>query len=355
MELNEFLLLRIRVAALERRLRWTLAGCTVLGCWLLMGVLTRAGFFLSPAAAAPGAEELRVSRLVLVDGNGDPRAELGQGENGGARLVLFQGQGSRQLVLGVAPTGSVGLSLVDGKANTRLAVALDDGGNPGILLKDAAGTDRIALYMEGGDSPTLALADKAGKLRLSNAVLADDTPVLELRDRAHNPGAVIAVQPDDESLLELGGSSDAAIRIRGGGRGMPVIRMVGKPERATMTLGATPQGAGICVDLHDRGGSLQLGMDLAGNRGRGTLSMAGADGQSAAVLTGGARTPAGLLLFDAAGNGRIRAVVGPEGPAVQVHAEGGQTVVQVGQRQDGAGELKLADSQGKLQEIQPSK
>lgn len=113
---------------------------------------------------APSAQQtIEARKLVLIDANGKPTAELGAAQEGSG-LVLMDSAGKPRAALIVTPTGEPGLKLYDRAGVVRAALLVDNDGRAGLALYDAGNRNRAALATNPGGSSALMLFDRDGRL-----------------------------------------------------------------------------------------------------------------------------------------------------------------------------------------------
>ena len=171
-----------------------------------------------------GSSELLPGRLLLRDGQGRLRVELGV-EPTATHLVLTDSSGHAVAQLTAAtPTeagadpsplsalalgatgeaqallraGNGGLVLSDG-ASDRVHLGFADSSSD-LALASADGKQRVTLAAQPGPDPALTAHDDAAQAHL-RVSLGGGTPAIELQDDAHSDGALLA-----PARLKLGGA-----------------------------------------------------------------------------------------------------------------------------------------------------
>lgn len=142
--------------------RWALA----LAAGALAATLWTA--FAGARSGTGGADELRSSRIVLVDGEGRTRGVLSVEENGPAlELVDPSGDHRARLELGIGGP-ELRMDGPGGQLRLGLGDVVRDGA--GLSLYDASDRLRLGLAYSGGSGTNLVLADGAGRVRVGLTV-----------------------------------------------------------------------------------------------------------------------------------------------------------------------------------------
>jgi len=180
------------------RVRWfnrCLIACIVLslGVWFILK-----SFGPETAWAKSGVKEIRATRFIVEDENGEESAMLGMGDNGPA--LLMKGKNGKIRVTLLADYPALTMRGGDGKICALLAVA-DDGPllkladtkskrethliiieeGLGLALYDENGTVRSKLSMDKA-GPSLLLFDENENARAALTMLKDFRPKLSLLD-----------------------------------------------------------------------------------------------------------------------------------------------------------------------------
>ncbi len=113
-------------------------------------------------ANSPPQQTVEAHKIVLVDSNGKPIAELGAAP-GGSGLVLMDSAGKPRAALIVTQTGEPGLKLYDRAGVVRAALVVANDGRSGLALYDARSKNRAALAANPEGSSALMLFDGDGR------------------------------------------------------------------------------------------------------------------------------------------------------------------------------------------------
>jgi hypothetical protein len=127
---------------------WRLAAVTasaVLGVLVLLGATGRQG--------TTPVEELRATRLILVDAQGRPLGRVGVEADGTPRLFLMDANATPRV--GLAVTADAG-------GTTRLGLGVATDGRPGLTLYDQRGVLRAVLSLAADGRAGLSFFDEAG-------------------------------------------------------------------------------------------------------------------------------------------------------------------------------------------------
>ena len=136
--------------------------------WLLLAMVlpvpacTSAAWNSLTAPAGP-SEVVQTRKLVVVDGNGKPVAELGAAQEGSG-LVLMDTEGKPRAAMVLTANGEPGLKLYDAAGEVRAALIVGNDGRAGLALYDARGKDRAALATDTEGNPALILLDRKGRV-----------------------------------------------------------------------------------------------------------------------------------------------------------------------------------------------
>jgi hypothetical protein len=116
-------------------------------------------------------EEVRATRLTLVDQNGSPRAALGIGDDGSPALRLFDPFEQTRAQLVVDPSGAANLKLHDRDGEVSAWLSVGPSGAPSLYLRGIGRTPSRArghaeLCVDEHGCPVLSLYDKDGQPRV---------------------------------------------------------------------------------------------------------------------------------------------------------------------------------------------
>ena len=126
---------------------------------------------LDEAAERRVVQEVRATRLTLVDQNGSPRAALGIGEDGSPALRLFDPFEQTRAQLVVDPSGAANLKLHDRDGEVSAWLSVGPSGAPSLYLRGGGRTPSRArghaeLCVDEHGCPVLSLYDKDGQPRV---------------------------------------------------------------------------------------------------------------------------------------------------------------------------------------------
>jgi hypothetical protein len=116
-------------------------------------------------AGAGPADEVRAQRFVLVDPDGEERAELGALSDGAARLVIRDKAGKMAAWVGVNGDGDPSLSIVDTQQNKPIAELVIFDGRPRLALCSPAGKPRAGIRISKDGGVGIDLLDASGRPR----------------------------------------------------------------------------------------------------------------------------------------------------------------------------------------------
>ena len=142
----------LRLESLERRQRWlvrALAGSLA---------LVVAGPLLMGAAKAP-EKAVEAEKIVIRDGKGMKRAELGTDVGGAAVLEMFDAGGTKLVSLRGAP-GSPILELADGAGGSSWLTVSQTGAS----LSLSKGSGEVDMATNATGAPSVRLQDRDGKV-----------------------------------------------------------------------------------------------------------------------------------------------------------------------------------------------
>ncbi len=304
----------------HRRLRWTMAGMTLVTLVAVAGAALallapyneEIGFYLQrwlgrPRTIAGEQTILEAEKFALRTHDGKVRAALATSDDGGVGLDFYDDGG----------TARAGLDLAaDGRANLWLA---------GEDAKIAASLDPRSLRLAGAEGgafvtrTALVLADAAQKNRVTLGLKADGAPSLVLADKEGRTGALVDVPADGSRLgLFYDGVARAGIGFGPGGSQLNLYADDGK-DHATLSL--TPDGS-TGLTFHDQDGKQRVALGVLPNSASG-LSLFDKGANHRATLSVVSDGSPRLELFDPAGVRRANLALSSDGlPALQLEDKG---------------------------------
>ena len=143
-------------------------------------------------------DEVRVKRLVLVDGEDRERAVL-ETDSGVVILSLYDQADTRRVSL-VSGNGTDALVITDKNGEDRISLGLAEGVGPVLTLEDAEG--RMRAVMSGADeNPLVAVSSDfaSGKGGTVGMVFDDDAPALVVRDKVGTLRAALGLDYKHET------------------------------------------------------------------------------------------------------------------------------------------------------------
>jgi hypothetical protein len=186
-----------RITAVEREnlhLRSRCAFLQRIGLAGLLAVTALAGLALAVGTTAvlgsrgQTVAETATASIVLKDGAGKVRAELGVGGGDDVRLKLHSRQGLRAEVR----VGSDGVpAVILYGENGKEQVSLLGGPDAGFEVKDPRGDARVQLGVAAYESPTLSFRARELKPKIQLGVRATDLPYLDVYDPGDRPTPMI--------------------------------------------------------------------------------------------------------------------------------------------------------------------
>ncbi len=144
-----------RLATLERetgRLR-------ALTLFLGLGLLALLAWQLMPRGAT-----LDARRIVLRDGSGRARAELGFREDGASMLRINNSAERARIMMFVRDDGAATFRMSDAQGQHRMALAIGTDGAPSLSMTGRDGRSRLLARLEG-DLPELTMLDEQQQAR----------------------------------------------------------------------------------------------------------------------------------------------------------------------------------------------
>jgi hypothetical protein len=128
----------------------------------LLGVAVLLGAATGKKSSIP--EELRTSRLLLMDKGEKPRAEFSISPDHRPGLIFSDDAGKPRLTLSLSQHGEPTLSFADAVGQPRVVMGIDLYGTL-LRLADAGGNLRAALLVPSEGEPELELVGKDNKVR----------------------------------------------------------------------------------------------------------------------------------------------------------------------------------------------
>ena len=125
-----------QLAALDHRIRWLTAVCTLLGLGLVLMICYR---------FVPTQPELAANKFVLVDPHGRVRGQFTQWADGTPVLELDGQDGQQRLLLLASADGSSGLRILDSSRTHRVYLQCGSDGWPGLVLTGPRGQTLLRL------------------------------------------------------------------------------------------------------------------------------------------------------------------------------------------------------------------
>jgi hypothetical protein len=200
----------------------------------------------SEANAAGGADEIRTSRLVLVDASGVARGVFEVSPKGVPALRLLQPDGRPLAELsGFERAGHLSLQSADGvgrvtlnasRASPRLVVAENNrallaldvvgGADPSLHLFDPGQKNRMTVGLDGG-RPYLAMMDAGGQTRSHWLLDDDERPHFRYFTDGDRLRADFYLRGDGGPALEMSapaGAVAASLSVDAAGRGASTFR-----------------------------------------------------------------------------------------------------------------------------------
>jgi len=139
---NEWDVLEGRVAKLEKQNRWLRAGCLIVGLCVVYAVT------LGQSRAGSATNTVKAQRFVLMNSNGEVRAELSTLDGDYPRLSLRSPNGEK-----VTELSPLGVSVLDKGLSGKLPLA--HFGNTGLYFTDKQGRVLIELGGASISAPQL--------------------------------------------------------------------------------------------------------------------------------------------------------------------------------------------------------
>jgi len=112
---------------------------------------------------------IEAEKIILRDGNGVPRIELGVSENGKALWDMKDGAGITRTSLEVAEEGDAKLLFKDENGSGRIIVNMDQKGRANLILTDKGSEIRMAFGVLTSGKCFLELFAEDGKTSLFRA------------------------------------------------------------------------------------------------------------------------------------------------------------------------------------------
>jgi len=142
-----------RLARLERRERRAGAMIGVLG------VLCAA---LAAIALLPLDQTIERQRILLIDSQRRPRAELSTWEDGTVAFRLNNLDGKARALWYVTPSGAIVMRMVDSLGHMRAQMSVDERGEPAISLGGPDGRTRTGMRRIAPETPAAFFARDEG-------------------------------------------------------------------------------------------------------------------------------------------------------------------------------------------------
>jgi len=137
-----------------------------------------------------GAVGVAVAAAVFLVGQGKEAT----GDLEGSRLVLRDGNGQKRVDIGAEVDGKTFAALLDSRGETRLTLMVSREGSAGIAISGAEqDKQRLDLGVLASEKPFAAMSDANGEQRLILGVLADGQPFVTLSDADGNQRAKLAL------------------------------------------------------------------------------------------------------------------------------------------------------------------
>ena len=265
-----------QVEKMQQRQRIT-NGCA-LTLLLLVGLAAMTG--QDTRGNRPNAiKEVRASRFVLVDADGNERAVLGMTPDGGARLSVRGRDGKVSTSVGVDGAGSASLAIVnaEGKAyaslkffeqvpqlilarrpeQPRAGLTVAKDGTARLDLLDARGKLRSSVQVPSGDGDSgLSVYDIHGKLRATLDVDRDGAPSMTLWDPRQRSRVTVETAKDGSGpgISFFGPHGDyhrVSLALEDDER--PVLSFADKGKKVRLALGLNQDGAPL-IEQRDKDG-----------------------------------------------------------------------------------------------------
>lgn len=157
----------------------------------IVGMLSLVAGAAILGAAAPAPKSISAERFVLIDANGNERAEL-SANSSAAALQFLNADKSRSLILASGSAGN-GLILSDEKGKTRASMFSSDDGSAQISLTKANSDTDSFIVKDSNQGTALAFRDSNGKDRI-NIGSTNKGASLVVNDANETPRAMVAEQ-----------------------------------------------------------------------------------------------------------------------------------------------------------------
>ena len=268
--------LQEQVRTMQQQQRYTSVCALVL--LLLVGLVGMTGQGQS-GDRGNAIKEVRASRFVLVDADGNERAVLGMTPDGGARLSVRSRDGKVSTSVGVDGAGSASLAIVnaEGKAyaslklveqvpqlilarrpeQPRAGLTVAKDGTARLDLLDAHGKLRSSVQVPSGDGNSgLSVYDIHGKLRATLDVDRNGAPSMTLWDPRQRSRVTVETAKDGSGpgISFFGPQLDyhrISLALEDDER--PVLSFVDKGEKVRLALGLNQDGAPL-IEQRDKDG-----------------------------------------------------------------------------------------------------
>ncbi len=109
------------------------------------------------------AEVIRAKQFVVVDQDGNMRAELSLNADGKPGMALYDENEKYRVTLGLNKDGEPGLRLYDKDGKTSVMLSLNKDEEPSLWLADKSGKRRAGIGLDNGE-PRMAFVGKNGQV-----------------------------------------------------------------------------------------------------------------------------------------------------------------------------------------------
>jgi hypothetical protein len=198
-------------------------------------------------------KEVRAQKFVLVDKDGNTRADLGTTVDQVGLTLIGKG-GVPHAVFTLGGDGTPSLILANNIGLPRASLTISPSGEPNIILTGNKGQGSADLYISDDGMPSLAFFDTDGKARVLLETSTHGDSILAFNDKTGNSQTVLKTYSKDTDEASSLAFFDKNVTIRtviGFSTNIgPVFQLTDENQKASISMGM-PDGSPI-FDLYDK-------------------------------------------------------------------------------------------------------
>ncbi len=200
-------------------------------------------------AAAPKPKTIEAEKFVVIDADGEKRAELGmfRPDADGApvpKLRLYDDKGNARAGMGLADDGAWYVGVGSEAEDAQAWLEIQHDGSAYLALSDQGGKVRASLGVSDGDG-FVGLLDKDEKPSVWMAT-AEDGPSLAFFNAVGVVRAAIALAEDEPYMSAYDENQEAGIMV-GVFEGKPSLLLFDENERRRAFLTVSDDGSGLAL------------------------------------------------------------------------------------------------------------